>query len=526
MSELVRLWFVVLIALGLSTPVEAQNLVERRAPLSEKPASTSDLAIVRKEVEAQIDKTDRETRAELRDIKKDLLLLDKKLDYVFWAAGAVIALLGIGAVFSIIVGYRIEKRDTEKHDWARDARSATEVQATIGADREKSMFTASSETLNLVNKTLQLAYNASERAANAFEHSLDNIHETLKKECESLLDEADVYNHYKILTRNASYTADVRNLAQEIALLEGHQRLINSKFQLSPACCFVRGMNFHIEQSFKKAFEYWERTAIHAECRPPLKMLALLWCGYERNNLGQYDKAVAKFEEAVPFASGFMRYELERLRIEGRFFDKERYATKDVLAEIEALSKRISHETDSPELREEKGAITSTRGNVLLELGKELKASGTEAAAKKCFQDAKETFGGAPIKTLWTWAGYSDACWYLGEAEESAQIARDYVLHPASEEYNSRPEARTRVLAQTTVAICHLRIPELKAQTASILGSIRKDVGDVLDEITIYSPLQKRNVTKKQFYKELDSLYDELGVAAAGKRKETRKWSA
>jgi len=142
-------------------------------------------------------------------------------------------------------------------------------------------------------------------------------------------------------------------------------------------------------------------------------------------------------------------------------------------------------------------------------LGRNLSKSDNEKSIEY-YKMAKKTFYEAPLKNKWIWFGYGEPCYKLGEHQRAEKILSEKVKNEAEFEYSTRLEPRTKVLGQTTVLICSMRIKKFHVNVDTTYTLIKTILGGVDERLTIYSQLQSRNVSKKQFLKDLDELVEEF----------------
>lgn len=73
-----------------------------------------------------------------------------------------------------------------------------------------------------------------------------------------------------------------------------------------------------------------------------------------------------------------------------------------------------------------------------------------------------------------------------------------------------REEPRTKVLARTTELICCFCVPRLNIEAPGIRSLVLQELGRVDERLTVYSQVQKSNVTKPEFQDDLDELMKAL----------------
>jgi hypothetical protein len=66
-----------------------------------------------------------------------------------------------------------------------------------------------------------------------------------------------------------------------------------------------------------------ENAKDHEDAPVAVRIASLYSIGYEQKNLGYFEKATSNFEEASALAMGALRFELNRIRIEPKFFNSK-----------------------------------------------------------------------------------------------------------------------------------------------------------------------------------------------------------
>jgi hypothetical protein len=119
--------------------------------------------------------------------------------------------------------------------------------------------------------------------------------------------------------------------------------------------------------------------------------------------------------------------------------------------------------------------------------------------AKTIYANFKEI----PSTTGRTYAlfGFAQCCFILGEEiGEGTRLMTEIVIPSARGDYDTRSETRSKILAQAIELICNKYIGR---PVDMIQYNISVMVATISNELTIYSPLLKRNIKKEQFLKSL-----------------------
>lgn len=427
--------------------------------------------------------------------------LNQELDT---ARTLIFVLLGFGGLvsFASLGGFvRSEQRATESHKVAMQGERAGQQRS---AEVHETFLESSRNTLDLVNATLTLAKEASERAAQTIQNKADATLDELDIAAKALVARVPADDD-RALVADPVRRSELRSLAQKIAGFEINRFILPVNVGLTPHCMFIRGMDFHLSQQFDDAFECWRDVALREDGPSFLKSLAWYWIGYEFNNLGEFSEARHSFDRALELAGpGARQFELQRISIESRFFNKE--PAEGLVEQLDRLLKSVHKEPSEEKLDVTRAKIQGTAGNVSHELGNELRRAGRIDDATTRYEQAKQFYLSISSIDKWARFGLAEAKWRLGELDE--ELYRN-VRTAAIEEYVNREEPRTKVLARTTELVCCLRVPEFQDEVQSIHPQLVADVGRVDGRLTVYSQIQRRNVPKSEFRRDLEELLSE-----------------
>lgn len=381
------------------------------------------------------------------------------------------------------------------------------------SDAHNVLLKGSQETLRLVNDTLQLAYDASKRAADAIRDKAKRMLEELDEECRELLDSVPSHKD-RALIENPDKRSDLRSLAQRIAGFEINNFVLPEDLALTASCHFIRGLDLHIHQQFKDAMKYWKKAATDTEASRELKSLAWYWDGYEENNLANFAAAERSFGKALETAAGLREFELRRIQLESRFFGLSSDSSpSELIKSLTSLLNEIkTKDTSSAESKERLTKITVTLANVLSQYGMQLRESDSTLAAQQ-FQLALDSFSTVSSTDKWALFGKAEMLFELGRTTEAAAIFDGELMTAVQQEAIRREEPRTKVLAKTTELICCLKGLRFKHNSLNVLGEVFTELGRVDPRLTIYSQSRKRNVIRDLFEQDLD-LLRQMAVAA------------
>jgi hypothetical protein len=432
-------------------------------------------------------------------------LEDKTTNYILIAAGVFAAVFAFFGVIPFITGKAAERRAEESHNLAVQSHNLAIRGETGSQERatevHKTFLEESKNTLELVNATLSLAKEASERAATIIQDRADKLLKELDRSAKKMLSESI---DDRDLVTDPKKRSDLLSLANKIQGFEINSFMFPKDLPLTPECMYIRGMDFHLKQQFDDAFEAWFTVALNdRDATSSLRSLAYYWIGYEQNNLGSFALAEKSFEHAESFESGNRKFELQRIRLETRFFNKNLGLGRNSVEVFQNFLGSFDRVPGSDELRSYHARALTTFGNILIQAGREAEPD-DQAEAKRLFSRAQNAFSQVSEQNQWALFGLGQSFAFLGQNVEAEKILAGKARKNAQAEYINRVEPRTKVLARTTEIICCALVEELKKDLRSVYGDLIEAIGLVDQRLTIYSQFQKRNVSRDVFKSDLE----------------------
>jgi len=416
---------------------------------------------------------------------------------------ALTALLALGGLTSFVSWYRNESRQRETLSLAIAGERAAQQRA---EEVHQTFLGASKDTLDLVNGTLGLAKDASDRAANAIQRKAEVSLAQLDRMSCLLIAQVPPQEDRAIVAEQAR-RSELISLANKIAGFEVNRFILPTDLPLTPACAFIRGMQFHLEQQFHDALECWQSVALDPATSTELQSKAWYWIGYELNNLGDFSSAEQAFRRALENAIGARAFELRRIGLESRFFDQGKEQANVLIKPLTDLLAEIDEMRQDEAIAAARVKVLATLGNVNHQAGREAATEGLEDDARGYFAAAARYFDDAGrYHDRWAGFGLAEALYQLGEVKQAEKLFTGQVRERALDEYLNRVEPRTKVLARTTELYCYLRVGRLRDQVETARNNVIEALGQVDERMTVYSQIQRRNVSKAEFRKDLECL--------------------
>ncbi len=95
---------------------------------------------------------------------------------------------------------------------------------------------------------------------------------------------------------------------------------------MSPYATFIKGIDQYLKEQFDNAIKTWTNlleSDFKCVDQEKLKSLTFYWIGYLHNNRGQFVDGLENFDKAEKLCTDSRKYELQRMKIETRFFNNE-----------------------------------------------------------------------------------------------------------------------------------------------------------------------------------------------------------
>lgn len=481
--------------------------------------------------------------------KSGINSLQSFLMWAFAPLAVLVGLLAAGGIVGIVNSVRMDNRAAQMHQLLVAGEATSQLRT---EQSHVSFLEASQKTLNLVNETLELAKDASARAATSMAERATRKLNELSTRSRTELSPYVISGKFKELVTTPRTTKAALDIAGELLTLEGLFSL--QDIVLTAPCLFMRGMERHLRQDPEAAITNL-REAIAKPEGDQLADLAYYWIAYENNNLGDYTQAESTFrrarERAAQAGRDDIAVELFVRELESRFFgitaafEVERLRTlqspntedpqvavsevlRKSLAEIDAVEVDIGNPLPSTagllvpadKVATLRGNITTWRAAKWAALGHLPEAVGAWESAKSMFEVAAEGHADWYVPF-----GLLECEWQLHKLQGDPAPAPDRYASLAAQifaQVEQRYEQRSRVLLQEANLICRGRAAVIAvragdaaadiavAELRALEGTVHSELRDVRAEVTLYSAMSKVNVQRGAFIDEVRSLAAEF----------------
>ena len=307
----------------------------------------------------------------IEDLERQVEDLRSIVQLLLAPIGILIGVLTIGGALGVVFSLRDQRRISQFHELA----VSSEVSSQRRTEQSYSSFLEESQkTLTLVNDTLALAREATDRAAHTMEqkteHNLAVIEAKARELLEPLLDAGE----FEDILNSSEDRTKFETIANELGAIEGY--LLLQDIDLHPYSRFVKGIALYLEDDISAALGTIRQSAQDASVRE-LQLFAIYWNANLNIALGGYGEAEHVFTSGkanLPELALEAR-ELDRMIDETKFFriateraiDRpyDRLATiKDLLIDLEDDA-RLEYRDDPNRVSKTSHEIARSRGDLL-----------------------------------------------------------------------------------------------------------------------------------------------------------------
>jgi tetratricopeptide (TPR) repeat protein len=463
------------------------------------------------------------------DLQRRFEELDQKVDnlqtlavFIIGPIAVLIGILALGGAFGVVFSVRDQRRISQLHELSVASETASQRRS---EESYSTFLDASQKTLTLVNDTLKLAKDASQRAAETMQLKAGRNLTSIDDQAQELLDRVYIGGDFKKLVEEPSLRGQLEAIADELAAIEGY--LVLQDIPLKPACLFVKGMARHLKHDAHGALRTL-REAVHNAKTRDLRSLGEYWLAYIYNNLGQYRDAAEVFRRAHEDvrAGSPPAFELDRIVLESEFFERadaldglpveERPVdTADRLDRMRQTVdglRELADSIDSDRFDRVARRIAATRANVLTwaaNLEREDEDARRDLDRSDCLREALQLYEQAG-RGLFARFGALESRYYLEGATDRDGYAE--VERMAMDEQRTRTEPRNTANLQETILIVRYRQTEGTDDANEALreayGKVQAALGAVDEETTVFSQMQKRNLRRDDFTAEVSRFYE------------------
>jgi len=439
---------------------------------------------------------------------------EKFVNFILWPLAIFLAFVAAGGLLGVVFSVRNEIRTGQVHGLFVAGETAQQARTEA---LHSTLLDASEKTITLVNQTLALARDSTERATKAISDRAEQLVREVGEEMAALIARIMMQENFeeklfKLLVEEPSHRRKLTQLSDRLATVEGY--LAFQDIELEPRAHLVKGMALHLAQDDQAAIPLLERAAEATGMGLRLRLCAYYFIGYAYNNIGEYRSAASAFDAGHSRASdqAALRDEFERMGAESKFFElvRSHLDGRDVVQSVKDLVRALTDLSGSvtPQAR---ANLNQTLGNIHLFLAR---LTRDKEGVKKAFSLFREAGEG-----LWIKFGQLEIIKELGDemgAVENPPTAKE-VEDLATQRIQTRGEPRSLALLHLATAKCRIWRNAGNASVRAALSAVNDQMGKVDSDLRLYSLWLKSNVTRPKFIElEVKRLEDSLPQESNG----------
>jgi tetratricopeptide (TPR) repeat protein len=542
------------------------------------------------------------------ELTEDLEDSEQNFDRILIPVTVLIGILALGGGLGIVFSIRDQRRVSQLHELTVTG----EVSSQRRSEQSYASFLEQSQTtLSLVNDTLELAKEATDRAAKSVEGKAKLRVDAIEERAQKLMLDVFTSREFELVVEDQARRAELQAIGDELKALEGYLSL--QDIELKDYAKFVKSLEQFLADETEAALQALQLAA-QGKVVGDLQKFIEYWLGYMLTTVGQYEEAITRFEhDEIDLPKKSSQYfQLERIKAETRFFSlakptpgtdswneetetdprgpHQRFrVVAPLLDELQKLAKKVAASESHQAKIHTQHEIARTRADIFEWVAYD-KSHLDEPLNEEVIEEGRKIVEAhpAPAKPselpsseLWKELGKPDLLryWALRQAREICEVKLgernvevDFALaeclfklrdagaieafekaeQDLPDNFGEHREKRREVALQQSLLICHCRLFTLRKEAEERGERLReelrvegkddseveiprrnpqeeerhirgaqRDTKEKLSEmhqgrVTIFSHIQRRNLTQEEFRAEVKAIVEQEEIKEAG----------
>jgi hypothetical protein len=284
----------------------------------------------------------------------------------------LIGILSLGGVLGIVFSIRDQQRVSQLHELSVGAETASQRR---GEQTYTYFLEESQKTLTLVNDTLALGKEATDRAAHTMELKAETNLAGIEERAQALLLPLLTRGVFEGIFDKPEDRGKLERIAAELEAIEGYRVL--QDIALPPYSRFVKGMAEYLDDDLAGALKTLRIASQDASIRE-LQLFAVYWVAYLYDAQGKFDEAASVCRSGMERLSRGRaeRVEFERMIDSSAFYaaakahstahPRDRFdAVSTFLADLEAVAEEAS-EADTDHSKATTHEVAEARADMFM----------------------------------------------------------------------------------------------------------------------------------------------------------------
>jgi tetratricopeptide (TPR) repeat protein len=253
---------------------------------------------------------------QIGELTEDLEDSEKNLEHILFPVTVLLGILALGGGLGVVFSIRDQRRVSQLHELTVTG----EVSSQRRSEQSYASFLEQSQTtLSLVNDTLELAKEATDRAAKSVEGKAKLRVDAIEERAQRLMLDVFTSREFELVVEDQTRRDELEAIGDELRALEGYLSL--QDIELKDYAKFVRALEQFLSDETEAALQALQLAA-QGKVVGELQKFIEYWLGYMLTTVGQYEEAITRFEhDEIDLPKGSSQYfQLERIKAETRFF--------------------------------------------------------------------------------------------------------------------------------------------------------------------------------------------------------------
>jgi tetratricopeptide (TPR) repeat protein len=228
----------------------------------------------------------------------------------------LVSILAAGGILGVVYSVRDQRRTSQIHELTVSGEIASQRRS---EQSYGSFLEQSQTTLSLVNDTLELAKEATDRAAHSMELKAQTRVDAIEERAQKLMLDVFGEREFELIINDANRRDELHSIAADLRSLEGYLSLQDIKLRQNTK--FVKAIDQFLLDDTEAAIQAL-RLASQDRATGDLQRFVEYWLGYMLTTVGDYPEAVGKFRhDEIDLKEDDPEYfQLERIIAETEFF--------------------------------------------------------------------------------------------------------------------------------------------------------------------------------------------------------------
>jgi hypothetical protein len=228
----------------------------------------------------------------------------------------LVSILAAGGILGVVYSVRDQRRSSQLHELTVSGEIASQRRS---EQSYGSFLEQSQTTLSLVNDTLELAKEATDRAAHSMELKAQTRVDAIEERAQKLMLDVFGEREFELIINDPNRRDELHSIAADLRSLEGYLSLQDIKLRQNTK--FVKAIDQFLLDDTEAAIQAL-RLASQDRATGDLQRFIEYWLGYMLTTVGDYPEAVGKFRhDEIDLKEDDPEYfQLERIIAETEFF--------------------------------------------------------------------------------------------------------------------------------------------------------------------------------------------------------------